>query len=96
MYYRDCWHIVSRDFLVRYRQGNDISSAAFSFLTTDLYNPKAVIDHVVLLHQTCVHCGIFLTAASRRSPSRVSVPMWPNTLSGRLRIMVLVSRYPTN
>ena len=36
------------------------------------------------------------TAASRRSLGRVSVPMWPVTLSGRLWIVGLVSRYPTN
>ena len=39
---------------------------------------------------------IFLTAASRRSLDRVSVPMWPVTLSGRLLIVALVGRYPTN
>ncbi len=37
-----------------------------------------------------------VTAASRRSLGRVSVPMWPFTLSGRLRIIVLVGRYLTN
>ena len=36
------------------------------------------------------------TAASRRSLGRVSVPMWPFTLSGRLWIVALVGRYPTN
>ena len=34
--------------------------------------------------------------ASRRSLGRVSVPMWPVTLSGRLLIVALVGRYPAN
>ena len=38
----------------------------------------------------------FLAAASRRSLGRVSVPMWPVTLSGRLMIVALVGHYPTN
>ncbi len=36
------------------------------------------------------------TAASRRSLGSVSVPVWPDTLSGRLPIVTLVGRYPTN
>ena len=63
---------------------------------TELYNPKAVITHAALLRQTFVHCGRFPTAASRRSLGRVSVPMWPFTLSGRLPIVALVSLYLTN
>ncbi len=39
---------------------------------------------------------IFLTAASRRSLVRVSVPVWGITLSGPLDIVGLVSRYLTN
>ena len=63
---------------------------------TELYNPKAVITHAALLRQTCVHCGRFPTAASRRSLGRVSVPMWPFILSDRLLIIALVGRYPSN
>ncbi len=37
-----------------------------------------------------------LTAASRRSLVRVSVPVWGMTLSGPLDIVDLVSRYLTN
>ncbi len=37
-----------------------------------------------------------LTAASRRSLVRVSVPVWGITLSGPLDIVDLVSRYLTN
>lgn len=67
-----------------------------SSLTTELYDPKTFITHAALLRQTFVHCGRFPTAASRRSLGRVSVPVWPITLSGRLRIVALVSHYLTN
>ena len=52
--------------------------------------------HAALLHQAFAHCAIFPTAASRRSLDRVSVPVWPITLSGRLPIVGLVGRYLTN
>src|SRR5699024_5944289 len=95
-YYRGCWHVVSRDFLVRYRQGIDSYSYPCSSLTTELYEPKSFLTHAALLHQACTHCGRFPTAASRRSLGRVSVPVWPITLSSRLRIIALVGLYPTN
>ncbi len=57
---------------------------------------RAVILHAAWLGQTCVHCPIFLTAASRRSLVRVSVPVWGLTLSGPLDIVALVSHYLTN
>ena len=63
---------------------------------TVVYNPKAVIPHAALLHLACARCAIFPLAASRRSLGRVSVPVWPVTLSGRLLIVALVGRYPTN
>ena len=49
-----------------------------------------------MLGQAFAHCPIFPTAASRRSLDRVSVPVWPITLSGRLPIVGLVGRYLTN
>ena len=67
-----------------------------SSLLTEVYNPKAFIPHAASLRQTFVHCAIFPTAASRRSLGRVSVPVWPITLSGRLLIIALVSHYLTN
>ncbi len=57
---------------------------------------SAVILHAAWLGQTCVHCPIFLTAASRRSLVRVSVPVWGIILSDPLVIVALVSRYLTN
>ena len=68
----------------------------YSSLTKEVYNPKAFFLHAALLGQTCVHCPIFPTAASRRSLGRISVPMWPITLSGRLPVVALVGHYPTN
>ncbi len=63
---------------------------------TGLYNPKAFITHAALLRQGCPHCAIFLTAASRRSLDRVSVPVWLAILSDQLTISALVGHYPTN
>ncbi len=42
------------------------------------------------------HWPIFLTAASRRSLVRVSVPVWGTFLSEPLSIVGLVGRYPAN
>ena len=67
-----------------------------SSLLKEVYNPKAVIPHAALLDQASAHCPIFPTAASRRSLGRVSVPVWPVTLSGRLPVEALVGHYPTN
>ena len=67
-----------------------------SSLKKEVYNPKAVIPHAVLLRQACAHCGKFLTAASRKSLDRVSVPMWLAVLSDQLLIVALVGLYPTN
>ena len=61
-----------------------------------VYAPKCVILHAALLHQTCVHCAIFPTAASRRSLVRVSVPVWRIILSDPLCVIGLVSHYLTN
>ena len=87
-YYRGCWHVVSRSFLLGYRP--------FSSPKTEVYNPKTVFPHAASLGQGCPHCPISLTAASRRSLGRVSVPMWPFNLSVRLPIVDLVGRYPAN
>ena len=95
-YYRGCWHVVSRDFLVGYRHCVNSYSHARSSPTTELYEPKPFFTHAVLLHQACAHCGRFPTAASRRSMDRVSVPLWPFILSDRLLILALVGYYLTN
>ncbi len=87
-YYRDCWHGVSRCLLLRYRQ--------IFFSEKRSYDPQAFILHAALLRQALAHCGKFLTAASRRSLGRVSVPVWLIILSDQLLIIALVSIYLTN
>ena len=67
-----------------------------SSLRTEVYNQKVVILHAVSLRQGCPHCGRFLTAASRRSLGRVSVPVWLVVLSDQLHVIALVSHYLTN
>ncbi len=61
-----------------------IIPAPLSFPLTELYNPKAFITHAASLRQGFPHCAIFLTAASRRSLDRVSVPVWLVVLSNQL------------
>ena len=57
---------------------------------------RAFVLHAAWLDQPSGHCPIFLTAASRRSLDRVSVPMWGTFLSEPLLIVGLVGRYPAN
>ncbi len=66
------------------------------FHLTELYDPKAFFTHAALLRQGFPHCAKFLTAASRRSLDRVSVPVWLIILSDQLAIVALVGHYPTN
>jgi hypothetical protein len=61
-----------------------------------VYDPKTFLPHTASLRQAFAHCGKFLTAASRRSLGRVSVPVWLVVLSDQLSIVALVSRYLTN
>ena len=67
-----------------------------SSLRKGVYNPRAFILHAALLRQALAHCGKFLTAASRRSLGRVSVPVWLIVLSNQLLIIALVGLCPTN
>jgi hypothetical protein len=63
---------------------------------TAVYTPKGFLLHAASLRQACAHCGIFVTAASRRSLGSVSVPMWRANLSVPLPVAGLVGRYLTN
>ncbi len=81
--------------------GGTVNAISYSLITgsshlTELYDPKAFITHAALLRQGFPHCAKFLTAASRRSPDRVSVPVWLIILSDQLTIVALVGLYPTN
>ena len=96
LYYRGCWHRVSRGFLCRYRQDSRLFTGNFSPLLTAVYNPKAVILHAASLRQGFPHCERFSTAASRRSLGSVSVPVWLTILSDQLPVLALVSHYLTN
>ena len=87
-YYRGCWHGVSRCFLWGW--------SFFSLPPTAVYIPKDFFLHAASLRQTFVHCGIFVAAATRRCPDRVSVPMCRVTLSRPIPVAALVSRYLTN
>ena len=73
-----------------------VLGGTYSSLPTELYNPKAFIAHAASLRQAFAHCARFLTAASRRSLDRVSVPVWLIILSNQLTIVALVGHYPTN
>ena len=94
--YRGCWHVISRCLFKPYSHRKGIPSSAYSSGLKGFYNLSAFFIHAASLRQTFVHCGIFLTAASRRSLGRISVPMCPFTLSGRIPIIALVGRYLTN
>ncbi len=61
-----------------------------------VYNPKTFIPHAASLRQAFARCAIFLTAASRRSLARISVPVWLIILSDQLPVVALVGHYPTN
>ena len=63
---------------------------------TVVYIPKDFIPHAASLRQAFAHCGRFLTAASRRSMDRVSVPLCLVMLSHQIPVIALVSRYLTN
>ena len=56
---------------------------------------RNVFLHAAWLDQISIHCPIFLTAASRRSLDRVSVPVWGTSLSEPLNIVDMVRRYRT-
>ena len=74
----------------------EVLAPTYSSLPTGLYNPKAFITHAASLRQSFLHCAIFLTAASRRTLGRVSVPVWLTILSDQLPVLALVGRYLTN
>ena len=94
-YYRGCWHGVSRS-LQMVPSSRTVLALVHSSHSCEVYIPRDFILHAALLGQAFAHCPKFPTAASRRSLTRMSVSVWPTALSGRLRIVALVSRYLTN
>ena len=73
-----------------------VHEQGFSLVQKQFTTHRAVFLHAAWLDHPCGHCPIFLTAASRRSLVRVSVPVWGVVLSDPLLIVALVSRYLTN
>ena len=94
--YRGCWHVVGRGLFADSCHHAGIPSHTYSSSAKGFYNLSAFFIHAASLRQTFVHCGIFLAAASRRSLGRISVPMCPFALLGRIPIIALVGRYLTN
>ena len=74
----------------------EVLAPTYSSPSTGLYNPKAFITHAASLRQSFLHCAIFLTAASRRTLGRVSVPVWLIILSDQLPVLGLVGYYSAN
>ena len=87
LYYRGCWHRVSRGFFW---------VLSVSSPPKGVYNPKAVVLHAALLHRAFAHCGRFLAAATRRCLGRFAVPVWLIVLTDQLPVDGLVGHYPTN
>ena len=96
LYYRGCWHRVSRLFLFGYYQSARQLLRQLCSPMTGVYNPKTFILHAASLRQGFPHCEKFSTAATRRCLDRVSVPVWLVVLSDQLPVIALVSRYLTN
>src|SRR5210317_2357492 len=55
-YYRGCWHEVSRPFLFGYYQTYTLLTHKSYSPMTGVYNPRTVILHAALHHQSCLHC----------------------------------------
>jgi hypothetical protein len=96
LYYRGCWHRVSRCLFCGYRQINHLFSNLPSPPPKVLYNPQAFFTHAASLDQGHPHCPISPTAASRKSLGRVSVPVWLSIRLDQLQIIALVGLHPTN
>ncbi len=58
--------------------------------------PEGLLPARGVARSRFAHCRRFSTAATRRCPGSVSVPVWPVNLSVRLPVIALVSRYLTN
>ncbi len=93
--YRDCWHRVSRGFLWGCSTPEPIRLLRLRTPDSSLH-PEGLRPARGLLGQAFAHCPIFVTAATRRCPGSVSVPMWRADLSVPLPVAALVSRYLTN
>ncbi len=82
--------------LIRLVLSSDVRDALIAPRQKRFTAHRASFPHAAWLVQASAHCPIFLTAASRRSMGRVSVPLWGAFLSEPLPIVALVGRYPAN
>ena len=82
--------------LIRPVPASGVHDAAFVPGQKRFTTRRAYFPHAAWLGQGSPHCPIFLTAASRRSLVRVSVPVWGTVLSDPLAIVALVGRRPAN
>ena len=82
--------------LIRWVPSSPVPDRAFVPQQKRFTTCKASFPHAAWLGQGFPHCPISLTAASRRSLVRVSVPVWGTVLSDPLAIVDLVGRYPAN
>ena len=82
--------------LIRRVLSSDVHDALIAPRQKKFTTHRAFVLHAAWLDQSCLHCPIFLTAASRRSLDRVSVPVWGIFLSEPLDIVALVGRCPAN
>ena len=56
LYYRGCWHRVSRPFLLRYHQLRGVFGPLAFSLMTGVYDPRAFILHAASHRQAFAHC----------------------------------------
>ena len=94
--YRGCWHVISRCLFMTYSHHNAFLSHCLFLSHKRILQPSGLHHPRGVAPSDFRHCGIFLAAASRRSLGRISVPMCPITLLGRVTIVALVGRYLTN
>ncbi len=87
LYYRGCWHRVSRCFFHQYRHYR---------LGRKEFTPQGASS-------STRRCCVRVSPIAQNSPllppgslDRVSVPVCPCALSGRIPIFALVGRYPAN
>ena len=82
--------------LIRPVPSNDVRDAVLVPGQKRFTTRRAYFPHAAWLGQGSPHCPIFLTAASRRSLVRVSVPVWGTVLSDPLPIIASVGRCPAD
>ena len=80
--------------LIRLVPANSVHDAVLVPKQKRFTTRRASFPHAAWLGQGSPHCPIFLTAASRRSLVRVSVPVWGTVLSDPLPIVDSVGRRP--